>query len=183
MRTILTPAPLPEAALGELKAWLAITSGAEDALLATLLRSALDAFEGFTTRIALETEWEELLPARPGCWLRLTADPVQAITAVAALAPDGTRTPIPSDAYAVELAPDGSARFRLLRQGGAQRIALTLTAAGMASEWAALPEAIRHGAIRLAAHLYRERDGEGGTATPPASVAALWRPWRRVRLA
>ncbi|KPL68932.1 hypothetical protein SZ64_12980 [Erythrobacter sp. SG61-1L] len=179
---MLTPAPLPDAALGELKAWLAITSDAEDALLATLLRSALDAFEGFTTRIALETEWEELLPARPLCWLRLTADPVQAITAVEAVASDGTRTPIPSDAYAVELAPDGSARLRLLRQGGAQRIALTLTA-GMASEWAALPEAIHHGAIRLAAHLYRERDSEGGTATPPASVAALWRPWRRVRLA
>ncbi|WP_336979421.1 head-tail connector protein [Altererythrobacter fulvus] len=181
MRTILTPAPLPEAALGELKAWLAITSAAEDQLLAALLRAALDAFEGLTGRIALAAECEELLPARPLCWLRLSADPVQAITAVAALAPDGTRTPLPADAYAVELEADGSARFRLLRQGTAKRIAFALTA-GLASDWPALPEAIRHGAIRLAAHLYRERDGEAAQASPPAAVAALWRPWRRVRL-
>lgn len=181
MRTILTPTPLPEAALGELKAWLAITSGAEDAFLTALLRAALDAFAGFTGRLALEAEWEEVLPARPGCWLRLSSVPVQAITAVAALAPDGTHTPLSADAYAVELETDGSAHFRLLRQGTAKRIALTLNA-GLASDWSALPEAIRHGAIRLAAHLYRERDGEAAQASPPAAVSALWRPWRRVRL-
>ncbi|MCB5425225.1 hypothetical protein H0274_08150 [Altererythrobacter sp. CC-YST694] len=182
MRTILTPAPLPEAALGELKAWLAIASGAEDQLLAALLRAALDAFAGFTGRIALTAECEELLPAHPGCWLRLSADPVQAITAVESVAGDGTRTPLPADAYAVELEADGSARFRVLRQSATKRLALALTA-GLASDWPALPEAIRHGVIRLAAHLYRERDGEAAQASPPAAVAALWHPWRRVRLA
>lgn len=48
------------------------------------------------------------------------------------------------------------------------------------SDWSALPEALRHGVIRLAAHLYR--DGDGAAAAPPAAVAALWRPWRRMRL-
>jgi hypothetical protein len=53
----------------------------------------------------------------------------------------------------------------------------------LADDWEEIPQALRHGAIRLAAHLYRERDGEPGTATPPPSVAALWRPWRRLHLA
>ncbi len=182
MRTILTPAPLPPAALGELKAWLAITTNAEDTTLSTLLRAALDAFEGFTARVALEADFEETLPARPLCWQRLSSDPVQAITSVEGVAAGGARTALASDAYAVELEADGTARLRLLQVNGAKRIAVAFTA-GMASEWAALPEAIRHGAIRLAAHLYRERDNQEGGSTPPASVAALWRPWRRVRLA
>lgn len=49
------------------------------------------------------------------------------------------------------------------------------------SDWSALPEALRHGVIRLAAHLYREGEG-AAAAAPPAAVAALWRPWRRMRL-
>lgn len=50
-----------------------------------------------------------------------------------------------------------------------------------ASEWADLDEALRHGIIRYAAHHYRERDS-GGAVQPPAAVAALWYPWRMVRL-
>jgi hypothetical protein len=43
-----------------------------------------------------------------------------------------------------------------------------------------VPEPLRQGIVRLAAHLYAAR-GEV-EAVPPAAVAALWRPWRRVRL-
>jgi hypothetical protein len=46
-----------------------------------------------------------------------------------------------------------------------------------------LPEGIRQGALRLAAHQYRERDVDAPQPVPPAAVAALWRPWRRMRLA
>ena len=47
--------------------------------------------------------------------------------------------------------------------------------------WADLDEALRHGIIRYAAHHYRERDlSEAGHI--PAAVAALWRPWRSLRL-
>ena len=52
----------------------------------------------------------------------------------------------------------------------------------LADEWAQVPQAVRHGVIRLAAHLYRQRDTEGDSTTPPIAVAALWRPWRRLRL-
>lgn len=47
--------------------------------------------------------------------------------------------------------------------------------------WQDLPQPLRHGIIRHAAHQYRERDA-GPAETPPAAVAALWRPYRRIRL-
>ncbi|WP_346729392.1 head-tail connector protein [Qipengyuania pacifica] len=49
-----------------------------------------------------------------------------------------------------------------------------------AAEWNALDETLRHGIVRFAAHQYRERDE--GTAPLPAAIAALWRPYRPVRL-
>lgn len=48
-------------------------------------------------------------------------------------------------------------------------------------DWAAVPPSLTEGIIRFAAHLYRTRD-ESGDPTPPAAVAALWRPYRALRL-
>ena len=180
MRTTLTPPALPDAALGALKAWLAISTTAEDAALTALLGAALETCEAFTGQTVLETEFEELLPAQSR-WQVLTSRPVQAITLAEGIPAEGARFTLAADAYAIELDADGGARFRLDRQGTAGRIAVRFTA-GLAVEWDDVPEAIRHGTIRLAAHLYRQRDSETGTATPPAAVAALWRPWRRLHL-
>ena len=36
------------------------------------------------------------------------------------------------------------------------------------------------GVVLLTAHLF---DHRGGESAPPAAVTALWRPWRRMRLA
>lgn len=46
--------------------------------------------------------------------------------------------------------------------------------------WAEVPPALNEGILRFAAHLYRERDG--AESEPPAAVAALWRPYRVLRL-
>ena len=179
MRTILTPPPMQGAALAALKAWLAISSSADDATLTALLAAAFESCEAFTGLTLLETDYEEVLPARSG-WQVLSARPVQAITAAEGIPAEDPRFALAADAYAIELDADGGARFRLIRQGSAGRVALRFTA-GLAAEWGALPEALRHGAIRLAAQLYRQRDNEADAALP-AAVAALWRPWRRLRL-
>ena len=47
--------------------------------------------------------------------------------------------------------------------------------------WQNIPQPLRHGIIRYAAHQYRERDA-GSSDAPPAAVAALWGPYRRMRL-
>jgi uncharacterized phiE125 gp8 family phage protein len=181
MRTILTPPEIPGAALDALKAWLAISSSAEDAALTAQLAVALEICEAFTGLLPLEAECEEILPAAPAAWQALVTRPVQAVTAIEGIPADEPRFALAADAYAVELDADGGARVRILRQGSAGRIAVQFTA-GLAGEWGELPEALRQGAVRLAAHQYRARDGEPGQPALPAAIAALWRPWRRYRL-
>lgn len=74
-----------------------------------------------------------------------------------------------------------------LETGVEDAVLATLVAAaeGMAERFlgAALdpvpPPAVVQGIIRLAAHLYAHRDDDAG---PPAAVAALWRPYRQMRL-
>jgi uncharacterized phiE125 gp8 family phage protein len=63
---------------------------------------------------------------------------------------------------------------------GATRVRVSGTA-GLAQDENGVPEPIRQGVLRLVAHLFTARDGEAGE--PPAAVTALWRPYRRTRLA
>ncbi len=179
-RTIITPAALPDAALDELKAWLAITTAQDDAPLLALLRAALELCEAFTGRMPLEATCEEILPACGG-WQWLSTRSVQAVTQVEGIPADGPRFALPAPDYAIDLDADGGASLRLLRQGSAGRIAVRFVA-GLAPGWTELPDGIRHGVIRLAAHHYRQRDLDAMQSIPPAAVAALWRPWRRMRL-
>jgi uncharacterized phiE125 gp8 family phage protein len=179
-RVILTPAALPSSALAELKQWLGITTAQDDAPLLALLKAALDLCEGFTGQMSIEAECEEVLPAASG-WCVLATRPVLAITALDAVAADGSRAPLDAGAYEIELDADGTGRIRLPWPGAQTRIAARFTA-GLAPDWDGLPDALRHGLIRLAAHQHRERETQGAAAIPPSSVAALWRPWRRLRL-
>ena len=180
-RTIVTPPALPPSALAALKQWLGITIAADDAPLAGLLRAGLDICEGFTGAVPLETTCEEVLLLSRD-WQRLATRPIQAITAVHGIPATGARFALPADAYALDLDADGGGRVRVTAPGDATRIAVRFTA-GLSAGWDALPEALRHGVIRLAAHQHREREGNSASPVPPAAVAALWRPWRRMRLA
>lgn len=180
-RVIITPPVLAGAALAELKDWLAITTPREDAALTQLLRAALEMCEAFTGHMPLAATCEEVLSASGG-WQTLATRPVQAITGVEGIPAEGARFALAAADYAIELAADGGALVRVLRQGSAGRVAVRFTA-GMAEDWGDLPDGIRHGALRLAAHHYRQRDAGGGPPVPPAAVAALWRPWRLMRIA
>ena len=180
-RAIITPAVLAGAALDELKEWLAITTPRDDAALTQLLRAALEMCEAFTGQMPLAAQCEEVLPARP-CWQALATRPIQAIAGVDGIPAEGARFALAVADYAIELEADGGAMVRVIRAGTATRVAVRFTA-GMAAEWADLPDGLRHGVIRLAAHHYRQRELEPASPVPPAAVAALWRPWRQMRLA
>ncbi|HEY1146527.1 MAG TPA: hypothetical protein VGE84_09330 [Allosphingosinicella sp.] len=134
--------------------------------------------EQFTRQILIARGFDETLPASAE-WQRLAARPVRSIAAVETLATDGTATPVASDAYAIDIDANGDGWVRLL-QPGEGRIRVTYAAA-MAADWSDVPEALRQGIIRLAAHFYAHRDA-AEDAGPPAVVTALWRPWRRMRL-
>lgn len=180
-RLIVIPPVLPPAALAELKDWLGISTAMDDAPLAALLRAALEFCEDFTGRMPLQATCEEVLCVSGG-WQRLSTSPVQTIVAVEGIPAEGPRFALATGDYELDLDADGGGLVRVLRQGTAGRIAVRLTA-GLAPDWASLPETLRHGAIRLAAHQHRAREGDGADPYPPAAVAALWRPWRRMRLA
>jgi hypothetical protein len=45
--------------------------------------------------------------------------------------------------------------------------------------WEGVPSPVRHGVAMLIQHLFEDREG---ARMPPAAVAALWRPYRVVRL-
>lgn len=178
-RTIIAPADPGTNALAELKDWLGIRTPAEDALLARLIASALEACEAFTGTMPLSQSCSEVLPVRAE-WQRLSARPVSAITHALGLPAEGSAFPLAGDAYEFDIAANGIGMIRVTRPGAAGRVEVRYLA-GLASQWIGLPEGPRHGALRLAAHLYRSRDS-GTDAALPAAVAALWRPWRAMRL-
>ncbi len=179
-RLIVSPPVLPPAALAELKDWLGISTVMDDAPLTGLLRAALELCEGFTGQLPLAATCEEVL--RPtGGWQRLATRPVQAIVLVEGVPAAGPRFPLPAGTYELDLDSGGGGLVRLAAPDPAPRIAVRFTA-GLAPDWAALPESLRHGVIRLAAHQHRAREGDEPGPLPPAAVAALWRPWRRLRL-
>lgn len=163
------------AALGlhEVKALLRIEHGAEDALLAGLVRSAEATCEAFTGLVLIEREAEELVEADRR-WRRLGRAPVRSVDRVEAV--DGQALPVEQYTVDVDAAGDGWVR---VTGGGHKRVRARFRA-GMATDWNGVPEPLRHGIVRLAAHLYAA-GGDGGAA-PPAMVAALWRPWRRLRV-
>jgi len=179
-RTILSPADLAGAALDDLKQWLAIRSNADDAALTALLAASCEACEGFTGTMPLAQACEVILPAKAQ-WQTLPIRPVHAVTEVAGLPAEGSAFALPGGHYEIELEADGTALVRVLHQGAAGRIRVRFLA-GLAPEWGLLPEGLRHGVLRLAAHLHRARDS-GDAGAPPAAVTALWRPWRRLRVA
>lgn len=186
-RTLITPPSLGTGvggALAELKHWLAITNSQDDAALEALLRSALETCEAFTGTLPLAATIEEVHSAT--CeWQGLYASPVHAITSVEAIATDGIRTALAVSDYEIDITGDQRGIVRLRHAGVIRRVAVRFLA-GLVPEWAALPDGLRHGVLRLAAHNYRTREADAkvdGGPNPPAAVAALWRPWRRMRLA
>ena len=162
--------------LNEAQAFARIETGEEEALLAGLIRSASALCEAFTGQVLMERGFEEMLPAG-GTWQRLSLSPVQTIEAVERIAADGSAVALLPGEYEVDIDARGDGWVRVPGDG---RVRVT-GQAGMASDANSVPEPLRQGILRLVAHLHSCRDGEGGE--PPAAVTALWRPYRRMRLA
>jgi uncharacterized phiE125 gp8 family phage protein len=181
MGALVAAAPAAPVSPIELKAFLRLGTSEEDALLASLLRAAADTCEAFTGRALLVREVKEILPAS-SVWARLGASPVGSIQGVEILAQDGAAVALAPGDYGIDIDAAGDGWVRLLRSGDERRMRVTYTA-GMAGDPNGVPESLRHGIVRLAAHLYANRDaGIQSGAAPPAAVTALWRPWRRLRI-
>lgn len=168
--------------IDEARAWLRMDSGRDDAVVAALIRAAAGLCEQFTGQMLIARQIVEERPI-DAHGMRLIGRPFVGLDSVTGLAADDPDVVLPSDA--VELSIDGQRRatLRVLRPGIAGRVRIAYRA-GLAPSAGAVPEALRQGILRLAGHLHEARDSErdrsGGE--PPAIVAALWQPWRRMEL-
>jgi uncharacterized phiE125 gp8 family phage protein len=164
--------------MAEAQAYARVETGEEEALLAGLVRSASALCESFIGQVLIARPFEETLAATSQ-WQRLSLTPVRTIDAVATVAADGGSVALATGAFEVDIDSRGDGWVRALesREG---RLLVSGTA-GLASEPNGVPEPLRQGILRLIAHLFATRDGSGGE--PPAAVTALWRPYRRIRLA
>ena len=169
---------LPIVTLSEAQAYLRIEIGEEEALLAGLIRSASGLCEAFIDQAVIARAFECDVAASC-CWQRLPVAPVRSMSDVQSVALDGTATPLDAGSYALDIDATGDGWVRLPSPGTVTRIRVGGTA-GMADDENGVPEPIRQGVLRLVAHLFTDRDGNGGE--PPAAVTALWRPYRRMRL-
>jgi uncharacterized phiE125 gp8 family phage protein len=124
--------------------------------------------------VVIEREFAETLTAS-GRWQRLEVFPVRSIAAVSI-----GGAAVASSAFATDIDARGCGWIRIADPAITGVVEVVGTA-GMARGQNGVHEAIRHGVLRLVAHLFTARDADGGEI--PAAVTALWRPFRRMRLA
>jgi uncharacterized phiE125 gp8 family phage protein len=170
---------LDSAMLDEAKAYLRLESDEEDAPIGAIILAAIGHAEAFLKQMLIRRGFREVIPVSSD-WRRLSILPVTSVTSVTGLPAEGASFVMPVGSYAVDIDADSDAWLRVTAPGSAGRIQVT-GEAGLAAEWSLLPEAVKLGILRLAAHLFAYRDSSND-AGPPAAVAALLRPWRRMRL-
>lgn len=161
--------------IDEVRAWMRMGAGQDDAVIAALIRAASNLCEAFVGQMLILREVSEEMPVTSG-WMRLAKRPVTAIVSVTGLSADGPDFPMNMAMVAQDIARDGTAQIRIEQPGSAGRVRVVYRA-GMAEGPNGVPESLRQGIVRLAAHLHAARDGADGE--PPAIISALWQPWRR----
>ena len=160
--------------LAECKAALRLERDDEDAVLAGHIRTAMALCEAFIGQWLIEREGEQRL-ACDLAWQKLQASPVQAITGVFQA----------GEALAMgwesDIGADGTGWVRLIGLPPHTQSLVVRFRAGLGADWNSVPEPLRAGIVRLVSHLFSHRDA-ADAGPPPAAVAALWRPWRRMQL-
>lgn len=165
----------PAALLEELKAFLRIDGAQEDALLSWLLRAATEAVEAWLGWMLIERDLEERRHVREG-GVALSGSPFRSLISAQpdvgeALAPEAVQVSVSRFGIGHLAVPD-------LGDGAGVTVRYR---AGLSPDWNGLPEPVRLGVLRAAAHFHAHRDGGDDAGLPPA-VARLVRPWRARRM-
>jgi hypothetical protein len=121
--------------------------------------------EQFIGQIILRREFTEAIDPC-GRWERLAHTPVVEIT----------RTNRSADQLATDIDSSGDGWVRPTSEKRGEPLSVTYIA-GMADSLEDVPAPLVEGMKRLAAW-----EASGETGEPPAAVAAMWRPYRRLRL-
>ena len=159
--------------LSEMQAYVRIETGEEEALIAGLLRVATEQCELFIGQVLMARSFEQDLEGA-SVPVQLSIRPVRAVSSVIEAK---TGIAVPDGAIDVAIDIDGIARLSGLPRGQQVRVSGT---AGMGTDCNDIPESLRQGILRLAAHLFANRDSAAGDL--PKAVSALWRPFRSIGL-
>ena len=173
------PVALTVDAVDAAKTYLRLESDDEDTSVAALIAAALVHAEGYLGQLLIERDVVERLPVS-SAWQRLGATPVRSVTSVTGIAAERASFALTNQSYTLDINRhhDGWVRFSAPGSTGWADIDYR---AGLVPGWPDLPEAISVAVLRIAAHLHAHRDA-ADDAGPPAAVASLLRPWRRMRL-
>jgi uncharacterized phiE125 gp8 family phage protein len=172
------PLGLDGAMLDEAKAYLRLENEEEDAPFGAILLAAVAQAENYLGQLLLRRAVREILPASAS-WQRLHGSPFVSTSGATGIPAEGASFVLSQ--FSIDIDARGDGWIRVKTPGAAGRVELAYQA-GLAGSWATLPEAIRLGVLRYAAHLHAHRDDPADAGMPEAA-AALLRPWRRVRLA
>jgi uncharacterized phiE125 gp8 family phage protein len=169
----------PAAAIAELKAYLRIEGGEEDALLAGLLRAATETVEAMLGALLFERGVEERGFVRGGVFA-LTQSPAVGLDSASLVVPgEGERLLSAADVrFDASRFGDGHLSLPGITEG--EEIVVRYRA-GLAVTWNGVPEILRLSVIRAAAHFHAHRDSADDGGLPPA-VARMLSPWRARRL-
>ncbi len=184
MRTILPlSGPLAEPVLlDEVKLHLRIDHNHEDSLLSACIVAARQACESYTRRGLITQTWQLYLDQWPIAAVHLPKPPIQSVNSIKIYGPADTETVIDPDHYQLVAG-------YLRRQNGVAwphpgriigGIEITYTS-GYGDSWNDVPMDLRQGLLMTIANLYENRTLVMGTALPKV-VAALWQPYRVIRL-
>jgi uncharacterized phiE125 gp8 family phage protein len=173
----LDPLGLDSAMLDEGRAFLRIDD--EDPSLSAALLAAIHHAEMFTRSVIIRRTAREVLSASSS-WQILQAAPVQSVISVTGIPAEGAVFALAASTWEAKIGSRGAAYVRIIQPGSAGRAEIA-SSAGLAADWASLPESLRLGLLRLTAHFHAHRDDPAGGG-PPAAALALLLPWRRMRV-
>lgn len=162
--------------VAEARDWLRLGPAEDDAAVAALIRAAANICEAFTGQMLIKREVIEERAVAKFLWL--SKRPVVAVEDVLVLDGSGSSLPIAPDDWTVVRGGNGAAAVQLRAVPRGARVRLRYRA-GLADTSNAVPEALRHGVLRLVQHWHFA--GQENQEVP-AIVTALWTPWRRVSI-
>lgn len=174
------PISLSGEMLDAAKSYLRIDNGVEDDVIRTVMAAAVRHAEAFVGQLLLRRTQSVRLSAGSG-WQALPVAPVIGIVGVTGIPADGAAFALQPPAWEAAIDKRGNASIRIVRPGSAGRVEVDVDA-GIAADWGGLPDNIRLGLLRLAAHFHAHRDA-GDDTSPPMAALALLAPWKRMRLA
>src|SRR3954447_14953218 len=169
----------------DMRAYLRLDDGAEDDLVAALVKAARLSVEALAGRVMLDSLWRIALDGWPESRvIPLPASPLLAVERVRVLDRDGQAADVPDGLYEAGALSDPPRVIvdPLAPEPGRPRKGIVIEVrAGYGATAETVPEPLRQ-AVRLLAARWFENRGDADPGPAPADVMALVAPFRRVRI-